>query len=71
MYMLCMYFCFRDTSCAVRETVLLELKYWIQIDPIYFINEFWVYIYQALGDQSTSVQILALKVFIQLFLSNS
>lgn len=51
--------------------MLLELKCWLQIDPIYFINEYWEYIYWALGDQSTSVQILALKVFIELFLSHN
>jgi len=42
--------------------VLLELAFWINIDFIYFINDFWMYIYWALGDQSTSVQTIALKV---------
>lgn len=40
---------------------------WINIDFINFINDFWMYIYWALGDQSTSVQTIALKVCIFLF----
>uniref|UniRef100_A0A2S2Q4J1 SCD domain-containing protein n=1 Tax=Sipha flava TaxID=143950 RepID=A0A2S2Q4J1_9HEMI len=52
----------KDTSFIVREAVLLELKLWIQIDSIYFLNDFWKYIYWALGDRSTSIQIIALKL---------
>jgi len=58
---------YRDTSYVVREKVLLELMFWINIDFINFINDFWMYIYWALGDQSTSVQTIALKVGILLF----
>lgn len=42
--------------------MLLELKLWIQIDSTTFLNDFWLYIYWALGDQSSSVQIVAIKV---------
>ncbi|XP_025207484.1 uncharacterized protein LOC112603211 [Melanaphis sacchari] len=52
----------KDTICFVREKVLLELTCWINIDSISFINEFWMYIYWALGDQSTSIQTIALKI---------
>lgn len=51
----------------MREKVLLELMVWINIDFINFINDFWMYIYWALGDHSTSVQTVALKVCIFLF----
>lgn len=56
------YLFFRDTTYIVRESVLLELKLWIQIDSTNFLNDFWVYIYWALGDQSTSIQTVAIKV---------
>jgi hypothetical protein len=62
LYYTYLFFIFRDTSFIVREAVLLELKLWIQIDSIYFLNDFWKYIYWALGDRSTSIQIIALKV---------
>eukprot|EP00102_Acyrthosiphon_pisum_P018644 XP_016655854.1 PREDICTED: uncharacterized protein LOC107882255 [Acyrthosiphon pisum] len=52
----------KDTFYIVREKVLLELMFWINIDFINFINDFWMYIYWALGDQSTSVQTIALKM---------
>ncbi|CAH1738223.1 unnamed protein product [Aphis gossypii] len=52
----------KDTICIIREQVLLELIIWINIDSINFINDFWMYIYWALGDQSTSVQNIALKI---------
>ncbi|KAF0764329.1 Uncharacterized protein FWK35_00018485 [Aphis craccivora] len=52
----------KDTIYIVREQVLLELIIWIHIDSINFINDFWMYIYWALGDQSTSVQTIALKI---------
>lgn len=48
--------------------MLLELALWINIDFIYFINDFWMYIYWALGDQSTSVQTIALKVGTYIFI---
>lgn len=54
---------FRDTTYIVREAVLLELRLWIEIDSTYFLNDFWVYIYWALGDQSTTVQTVAIKVY--------
>lgn len=41
--------------------------FWINIDFTNFFNDFWMYIYWALGDQSTSVQTIALKVLIFLF----
>lgn len=52
----------KDTFYIVREKVLLELAFWINIDFINFINDFWMYIYWALGDQSASVQTTALKM---------
>ncbi|XP_060849678.1 uncharacterized protein LOC132928802 [Rhopalosiphum padi] len=52
----------KDTISIIREKVLLELTFWINIDSIYFINDFWMYIYWALVDQSISVQTIALKV---------
>lgn len=61
-YLFVILFNFRDISYIVRETVLLELQLWIQIDPFYFLNDFWMYVYWALGDQSTSVQTIALQV---------
>lgn len=68
MYLIILFFIFRDTSCVVRETVLLELKLWIQIDSIYFLNDFWMYIYWALGDRSFAIQIIALEVYTYFFM---
>ncbi|XP_050434263.1 uncharacterized protein LOC126841710 isoform X1 [Adelges cooleyi] len=57
----------KDSSYVIREAVLSELEIWLQINPSFFINQFWKHIYYALCDKSCCVQNIALKICKYLF----
>lgn len=48
----------------------MEFELWINIDSNYYLNGFWMQIYLALGDLSTNIQNLALKVNILCYIIN-